>query len=259
LKRTKLDEIPQLLNVVRGHMNLVGPRPIRPIFLATSMREIQNYAARFVVCPGMTGLAQLRGGYFTHPRDKLRYDILYIRNRTMLLDVKLVLGTFVKLLNRWLTLGLLLALIFLSATFLPALFRGPVELAFGGFNLSPFEALGLLLVGVALARQIPAHRLYIYRTPTNWPMLAFVAFCVATAFGSGEMIPRLRDLAYFTGSGFPAFPWLPATWTRASRGERRGSSRSRRSRSRSSASSKSCSSRRQGTTSRASRRRSEAR
>jgi lipopolysaccharide/colanic/teichoic acid biosynthesis glycosyltransferase len=205
LKRTKLDEIPQLLNVLRGDMNLVGPRPIRPVFLATSMREIQNYAARFVVRPGMTGLAQLRGGYFTHPRDKLRYDILYIRNRGMLLDLKLVLGTFVKLLNRWLTLGLLLLLIFLSATFLPALFKGPIELAFGGFNFSPFEVLGLLLVAVALARQIPAHRLYVYRTPTNWPMLAFVLFCVTTALATGETVQRLRDLAYFTGSGFLLF------------------------------------------------------
>jgi len=205
LKRTKLDEIPQLLNVVRGHMNLVGPRPLRPIFLATSMREIPNYAARFVVRPGMTGLAQLRGGYFTHPRDKLRYDILYIRNRSMLLDVKLVLGTFVKLLNRWLTLGLLLLLIFLSATFLPALFRGPIEVALGGFNLSPFEALGLVLVAAALARQIPAHRLYVYRTPTNWPMLAFVVFSVVTAFATSEIVPRMRDLAYFSGSGFLLF------------------------------------------------------
>jgi lipopolysaccharide/colanic/teichoic acid biosynthesis glycosyltransferase len=205
LKRTKLDEIPQLLNVLRGDMNLVGPRPIRPIFLATSMREIQNYAARFVVRPGMTGLAQLRGGYFTHPRDKLRYDILYIRNRGPLLDLKLVLGTFVKLLNRWLTLGILLLLIFLSATFLPALFRGPIELALGGFNLSPFEALGLVLVAAALVRQIPAHRLYVYRTPTNWPMLAFVLFCVTTALATGETVPRLRDLAYFTGSGFLLF------------------------------------------------------
>ena len=205
LKRTKLDEIPQLLNVLRGDMNLVGPRPIRPVFLATSMREIQNYAARFVVRPGMTGLAQLRGGYFTHPRDKLRYDILYIRNRGMLLDLKLVLGTFVKLLNRWLTLGLLLLLIFLSATFLPVLFHGPIELALGGFNLSPFEAMGLVLVAVALARQIPAHRLYVYRTPTNWPMLAFVLFCVTTALATGETVQRLRDLAYFTGSGFLLF------------------------------------------------------
>jgi len=205
LKRTKLDEIPQLLNVVKGDMNLVGPRPIRPVFLATSMREIQNYAARFVVRPGMTGLAQLRGGYFTHPRDKLRYDILYIRNRTVLLDAKLVLGTFVKLLNRWLTLGLLLALVFLSATFLPGLFRGPFQVAIGGFNLSPFEAIGILLVSAALVRQIPAHRLYVYRTPTNLPMLAFVLFSVATALVTGEVTPRLRDLAYFTGSGFVLF------------------------------------------------------
>jgi lipopolysaccharide/colanic/teichoic acid biosynthesis glycosyltransferase len=205
LKRTKLDEIPQLLNVVRGDMNLVGPRPIRPVFLATSMREIPGYAARFVVRPGMTGLAQLRGGYFTHPRDKLRYDLLYIRNRGWWLDLKLVLGTFVKLLNRWLTLGLLLLLIFLSATFLPALFRGPVQVALGGFNLSPFEAVGLVLVAAALVRQIPAHRLYVYRTPTNWPMLAFLLFSVTTAFATGELIPRMRDLAYFTGSGFLLF------------------------------------------------------
>jgi len=205
LKRTKLDEIPQLINVVKGDMNLVGPRPIRPVFLATSMREIENYAARFIVRPGMTGLAQLRGGYFTHPRDKLRYDVLYIRNRSMRLDVKLVLGTFVKLLNRWLTLGLLLALVFLSASFLPALFRGPFQVDVGGFHVSPFEAIGVLLVGAALARQMPAHRLYLYRTPTNWPMLAFVVFAVATAFTTGEVVPRLRDLAYFTASGFLLF------------------------------------------------------
>jgi lipopolysaccharide/colanic/teichoic acid biosynthesis glycosyltransferase len=205
LKRTKLDEIPQLLNVVRGDMNLVGPRPIRPVFLATSMREIPNYAARFTVRPGMTGLAQLRGGYFTHPRDKLRYDVLYIRNRGMLLDVKLVLGTFVKLLNRWLTLGLLLLLIFLSATFVPGILSGPVQFRVGGFNISPFEAMGLLLVVAALLRQIPAHRLYVYRTPTNWPMLAFVALSISAAFTTGEIEPRLRDLAYFTGSGFLLF------------------------------------------------------
>lgn len=121
LKKTKLDEIPQLWNVIRGDMNMVGPRPIRPVFLATSLREIPNYSARFTVRPGMTGLAQLRGGYFTHPRDKLRYDILYIRNRNPWLDLKLIVGTFVKLANRWLTLGLLLALVFLCASFVPAL------------------------------------------------------------------------------------------------------------------------------------------
>jgi lipopolysaccharide/colanic/teichoic acid biosynthesis glycosyltransferase len=205
LKRTKLDEIPQLLNVVKGDMNMVGPRPIRPVFLATSMREIDNYAARFTVRPGMTGLAQLRGGYFTHPRDKLRYDVLYIRNRSVVLDVKLVVGTFVKLLNRWLTLGLLLALVFLSASFLPVIFNGPFQVDVGGFQISPFEAMGLLLVAAALARQIPAHRLYLYRTPTNWPMLAFVVFSVTMGFVTGEMVPRLRDLTYFAASGFLLF------------------------------------------------------
>ncbi len=205
LKRTKLDEIPQLLNVVRGDMNMVGPRPIRPVFLATSMREITNYAARFVVRPGMTGLAQLRGGYFTHPRDKLRYDILYIRNRGFWIDLKLVVATFVKLLNRWLTLGVLLALIFLSASFVPAVFRSPFELDVGGFHLSPFEGLGLLLAAFVLVRQIPVHRLYVYRTPTNRPMVCFVLFSVLAGLIAGDLVPRLRDVAYFTASGFLLF------------------------------------------------------
>src|SRR5262245_34684951 len=202
LKRYKLDEIPQLLNVLRGDMNMVGPRPSRPIFLATSMREIKNYAARFAVRPGMTGLAQLRGGYFTDPRDNVRSDLIYIRHRSMWLDVKLVLATFVKLLNRWLTLGLLLALIFLCASFLPAVFRKPFEIRVGGFHLSPFEALGLLLAGVVLVRQIPAHRLYLYRTPTNLPMAAFVVFSLLAGLLAGDVVPRLRDAAYCPASGF---------------------------------------------------------
>jgi len=205
LKKYKLDEIPQLLNVVAGRMNLVGPRPVRPVFLATAMRDIPHYAARFTVRPGMTGLAQLRGGYFTPPRDKLRYDLLYIRRRNAWLDVKLVLATFVKLLNHWLTLGLLLALIFLSASFVPAVFSQPFQWSVGGFHLSPFEALGLLLAAWMLIRQIPAHRLYLYRTPTNWPMAAFVVFSALAGLVAGDLVPRLQDVAYFTASGFLLF------------------------------------------------------
>ncbi|TMA70750.1 MAG: sugar transferase, partial [Deltaproteobacteria bacterium] len=202
LKRSKLDEIPQLLNVLRGDMNLVGPRPIRPVFLATSTREIAHYTARFIVRPGMTGLAQLRGGYFTHPRDKLRYDLLYIRNRSFWLDFRLVAATFVKLLNRWLTLGVVLGLIFLCASFAPALFKEPFEVPLGGFNLSPFEAVGLLLAVTTLVRQIPAHRLYLYRTPTNRPMVCFVLFSALAGLFGGDLLPRLRDVAYFSASGF---------------------------------------------------------
>ena len=205
LRRYKLDEIPQLWNVVRGDMNLVGPRPCRPVFLATSMRDIPNYAMRFVVRPGMTGLAQLRGGYFTHPRDKLRFDFVYMRNRGFWLDFKLVVATFVKVLNRWLTLGFLLALVFLCASFVPEVFRAPFELRISGFRFSPFEILGLVLAGIILVRQVPAHRLYLYRTPTNRPMAAFVLFAVVAGLALGDLGPRLRDLAYFTVSGFLLF------------------------------------------------------
>jgi lipopolysaccharide/colanic/teichoic acid biosynthesis glycosyltransferase len=90
LKRTKIDELPQFVNVLKGEMNVVGPRPIRPIFLAKLCDEIPRYPIRFAVKPGMTGLAQVRGGYFTHPRNKLRYDLLYIKNRSLLLDLKLI-------------------------------------------------------------------------------------------------------------------------------------------------------------------------
>jgi lipopolysaccharide/colanic/teichoic acid biosynthesis glycosyltransferase len=205
LRRYKLDEIPQLLNVVRGDMNMVGPRPVRPVFLATSLRDIPNYGQRFRVRPGMTGLAQLRGGYFTHPRDKLRYDRLYMAHRGFRLDFTLVVATFVKLLNRWLTLGLLLALVFLSASFVPEVFRGPFQITIGGFRLSPFETLGLLLAGVILVRQIPGHRLYLYRTPTNRPMLFFVVFSLLAGVLAGDLGARLRDVAYFTASGFLLF------------------------------------------------------
>ena len=205
LRRYKLDEIPQLLNVIRGDMNMVGPRPVRPVFLATSVRDIPNYTERFRIRPGMTGLAQLRGGYFTHPRDKLRYDRIYVRRRSFWLDFKLVVATFVKLLNRWLTLGLLLTLIFLCASFVPEVFRGPFQITVGGFHLSPFEALGLCLAGIVLVRQIPAHRLYLYRTPTNRPMVCFVVFSVLAGVVAGDMGARLRDVAYFTASGFLLF------------------------------------------------------
>jgi lipopolysaccharide/colanic/teichoic acid biosynthesis glycosyltransferase len=205
LRRYKLDEIPQLLNVVRGDMNMVGPRPVRPVFLATSVRDIPNYAERFRIRPGMTGLAQLRGGYFTHPRDKLRYDRIYTARRGFWLDFKLVVATFVKLLNRWLTLGVLLGLIFLCASFVPAVFSAPFQISVGGFHLSPFEATGLFLAAVVLVRQIPGHRLYLYRTPTNRPMVCFLVFSLLAGLLAGDLGARLRDLAYFTASGFLLF------------------------------------------------------
>src|SRR5262245_49665060 len=68
LRRTKLDELPQLFNVIRGEMRFVGPRPVRPVFLEQFEREIPHYDSNFLVPPGMTGIGQLRGGYFVSHR-----------------------------------------------------------------------------------------------------------------------------------------------------------------------------------------------
>jgi lipopolysaccharide/colanic/teichoic acid biosynthesis glycosyltransferase len=97
LKRSKFDELPQLLNVLKGEMNLVGPRPVRPIFLEKLCSDIPRYPVRFAVKPGMTGLAQVRGGYFTNSRDKLRYELLCIKKRSLLLDLKLIAITITSL------------------------------------------------------------------------------------------------------------------------------------------------------------------
>jgi lipopolysaccharide/colanic/teichoic acid biosynthesis glycosyltransferase len=105
LRRTKLDELPQLLNVIKGDMNLVGPRPTRPVFLQQCIRNIPGYELRFAVRPGITGSAQLRGHYYTCERNKLRYDLIYIRNRSVLLDLSIILRTAVKVFKVWANLA----------------------------------------------------------------------------------------------------------------------------------------------------------
>ena len=202
LKRAKLDEIPQLANVMRGEMNLVGPRPVRPVFLETFCREIPGYMRRLTVNPGMTGLAQLRGGYFTHPRDKLRYDLLYIRNRSWWLDVRLVTLTFIKVLNRWLTLGLLLTLLFVSAALLPGLFHYPFQLEFGAFRLSPFELMVAVTAAWLIVQRSPRHELRVYHTAVNQPMAVFVGFAVVAALAAPDPVEALQGVAYYVATGF---------------------------------------------------------
>jgi len=202
LKRAKLDEIPQLFNVIKGNMNLVGPRPVRPIFLETLSREIPGYLRRFAVNPGMTGLAQVRGGYFTHPRDKLRYDEIYIRNRGWWLDVRLVTLTFIKVLNRWMTLGLLLTALFLSAALLPGLFHYPFQLEIGTFKLSPFELFVAVTAAWIAVQRSPRHQLCIYDTPVNGPMAAFVGFAMLASLVSAEPASAVQGVLYYVATGF---------------------------------------------------------
>jgi len=89
LRATQLDEIPQLWNVLRGDMSLVGPRPIRPRFFEELASELPVYWQRLVVRPGLTGLAQVRMRYETSMAEKLAHDLEYIADRS----VRIYLGT----------------------------------------------------------------------------------------------------------------------------------------------------------------------
>jgi lipopolysaccharide/colanic/teichoic acid biosynthesis glycosyltransferase len=93
LKATQLDEIPQFLNVLRGDMSLVGPRPIRPRFFEELAHELPAYWQRLVVRPGLTGFAQMRRGYETSMAEKLAHDLEWIADRSVRLYLRTVLAT----------------------------------------------------------------------------------------------------------------------------------------------------------------------
>ena len=93
LKRTQLDEIPQLLNVARGDMSFVGPRPIRPRFFAELVHDLPAYWQRLVVPPGLTGFAQLRRGYEASMAEKLSHDLEWIADRSVPLYLRMLAVT----------------------------------------------------------------------------------------------------------------------------------------------------------------------
>jgi len=93
LRRTRLDELPQLLNVLAGSMSLVGPRPERPGFVRTYLERVPGYAERFSLRPGLTGLAQVNGEYDSTPENKLRYDLAYQANWSFWLDLSILART----------------------------------------------------------------------------------------------------------------------------------------------------------------------
>lgn len=97
LRKTRLDEFPQLFNVLRGEMSLVGPRPERPYFV-NQHKALQGI--RLTVKPGLTGLAQVRSFYNLKPDHKLRYDYLYIQRRCLLLNIYILLRTIPVILSK---------------------------------------------------------------------------------------------------------------------------------------------------------------
>ena len=96
LRRLRIDELPQILNVLKGEMSFVGPRPERPFFVEQLQREIPLYAERHAVKPGITGWAQVNypyGASIEDARKKLTFDLDYVRRANLLLDLLIVLAT----------------------------------------------------------------------------------------------------------------------------------------------------------------------
>lgn len=100
LRATRIDELPQIINVLKGEMSIVGPRPEREFFIHQFKRQVPNYMYRLTVKPGITGLAQVLGSYSTTVEDKLRYDLMYVRNYTLTMDIKILLQTIRVVLQR---------------------------------------------------------------------------------------------------------------------------------------------------------------
>jgi lipopolysaccharide/colanic/teichoic acid biosynthesis glycosyltransferase len=96
LRRTRMDELPQLINVLKGEMSIVGPRPERPAFVHTLRQHIPFYGVRHLVRPGIAGWAQINHEYTASLEDtklKLEYDLFYVKNHSIFLNLAIILQT----------------------------------------------------------------------------------------------------------------------------------------------------------------------
>ena len=103
LRRTRLDELPQFWNILRGEMSLVGPRAERPELVQSFQRQVPFYRARLLAKPGLTGWAQINYGYVATVRDtevKIEYDLYYIKHRSLAMDISIILRTITTVLSR---------------------------------------------------------------------------------------------------------------------------------------------------------------
>jgi len=93
MRRYRIDELPQLVNILLGEMSFVGPRPERPEFVAELLEQVPSYRERFRAKPGVTGLAQVSGSYATTPERKLKYDLIYMYHQNLLMDAQILAET----------------------------------------------------------------------------------------------------------------------------------------------------------------------
>lgn len=105
MRKTAMDELPQLLNILRGNMSFVGPRPQRTTLVHGYLEQMPDYALRHSLRPGLTGLAQVYGHYYVTPRQKLRYDLIYIKKQRFCLDLKLMfLSLWTSFRGKWISM-----------------------------------------------------------------------------------------------------------------------------------------------------------
>lgn len=99
LRKSRIDELPQLFNILMGQMSFVGPRPERPEFYDFFDTYIVGFRQRTKVIPGLTGHAQVHGGYDLKPEEKIIYDVEYMKNRSWSMDLYCILNTIVVVFN----------------------------------------------------------------------------------------------------------------------------------------------------------------
>lgn len=99
IRRYRIDELPQIINIIKGDMAIIGPRPERPEFIKEFLKDIPNFNDRLAVRPGITGWAQVNGGYELTPKEKLEYDIYYIQHESAKLDFIVLLKTIKVIFN----------------------------------------------------------------------------------------------------------------------------------------------------------------
>ena len=93
IRKTRIDELPQLINIIKGEMAIIGPRPERPEFIEEFLKEIPDFNDRLAVKAGITGWAQVNGGYELSPKEKLKYDQYYIEHENFKLDILILFKT----------------------------------------------------------------------------------------------------------------------------------------------------------------------
>jgi lipopolysaccharide/colanic/teichoic acid biosynthesis glycosyltransferase len=201
LRKRKLDEFPQLYNVLRGDMNLVGPRPIRPVFLEEAKRTIPGYVERFRIPPGITGLAQLRHSYYLSPRNKLRYERVYMRRRSVPYDLWIILLTFTRLLSRQVTALTLLILMVLFTLFLPETVSQQLSIPVFGRHVSLIN-LAIFGMGAFFALRYLRGEMIFLKTPVDRLVAAFLVASGAVSLlhdaGARSIVPLIQ----FACTGF---------------------------------------------------------